>query len=505
MAETKLSLAPTYSATVDKAKIEELRSLAADWASMHGLQIKAKASLAATDAEPLESVPAPYALLPTPFPQSCFEEATRIQPLLNRLYHRVAMDQDFLREVIEPIVHADDFTRRLYDIYRATQGDPCAQKAALGLYRSDYLVDAPAGAAVLPQIKQVEFNTIATSLSSVSALVGRLHRYLLEYTDGYRGLVSEPSALLAIGHDGEARPRYELPDNEALTSMADGLAAAHNHYNWPGARILFVVQPGERNKFDQLWIQDQLWQRHQVRTLRYSLTRLDDAMEVDPATRRLTVDGHEISVIYFRAGYTPHDYPTEREWTTRLRLEQSYAIKCPTVAHHLAGSKKVQQVLAQPSVLKRFLDSPDELAQVHRCFVELYPLDGSPDGRKAYEMAMADPSGLVLKPQREGGGFNVYKQDIPGFLSKLSVEEQSSYILMDLIRPPTFGNWLCKDGQVAFANVVCELGVYGVFLNEGESILVNKTGGHLLRTKPSDVNEGGVVAGFGVLDSPLLI
>ncbi|KAJ1676110.1 Glutathione synthetase, partial [Spiromyces aspiralis] len=159
---------------------------------------------------------------------------------------------------------------------------------------------------------------------------------------------------------------------------------------------------------------DQLWQRHRVRTLRYSLTCLDDAMEVDPATRRLTVDGHEISVIYFRAGYTPHDYPTEREWTTRLRLEQSYAIKCPTVAHHLAGSKKVQQVLAQPSVLKRFLNSPDELAQVHRCFVELYPLDGSPDGRKAYEMAMVDPSGLVLKPQREGGGFNVYKQDIPG-------------------------------------------------------------------------------------------
>ena len=36
-------------------------------------------------------------------------------------------------------------------------------------------------------------------------------------------------------------------------------------------------------------------------------------------------------------------------------------------------------------------------------------------------------------------------------------------------------------------------------------MLLNQAGGHLLRTKSSDSNEGGVATGFAVLDSPVLI
>ncbi len=35
----------------------------------------------------------------------------------------------------------------------------------------------------------------------------------------------------------------------------------------------------------------------------------------------------EVSVAYFRAGYTPVDYPTDAEWAARLLIEQSVAIK----------------------------------------------------------------------------------------------------------------------------------------------------------------------------------
>lgn len=35
-------------------------------------------------------------------------------------------------------------------------------------------------------------------------------------------------------------------------------------------------------------------------------------------------------------------------------------------------------------------------------------------------------------------------------------------------------------------------------------MLLNENAGHLVRTKTSDSNEGGVAAGFAVLDSPLL-
>lgn len=51
-----------------------------------------------------------------------------------------------------------------------------------------------------------------------------------------------------------------------------------------------------------------------------------------------------MAIVYFRAGYTPTDYPSETEWAARLLVERCDAFKCPTVAYQLAGAKKIQQV-----------------------------------------------------------------------------------------------------------------------------------------------------------------
>lgn len=63
----------------------------------------------------------------------------------------------------------------------------------------------------------------------------------------------------------------------------------------------------------------------------------------------LTVGGGatEVAVVYFRAGYSPDDYFGRTEWDARLKLERSTAIKSPSIGYHLAGTKKVQQVLAE--------------------------------------------------------------------------------------------------------------------------------------------------------------
>lgn len=64
---------------------------------------------------------------------------------------------------------------------------------------------------------------------------------------------------------------------------------------------------------------------------------------------RITLSsGEEVSVFYFRAGYTPVDYPSDSEWEGREMIERSSAVKCPCLAYHLAGTKKVQQQLALP-------------------------------------------------------------------------------------------------------------------------------------------------------------
>jgi hypothetical protein len=58
----------------------------------------------------------------------------------------------------------------------------------------------------------------------------------------------------------------------------------------------------------------------------------------------------QVAVIYFRCGYHPDQYPSEREWEARLMMERSLAIKSPSIQYHLAGTKKVQQELARPGI-----------------------------------------------------------------------------------------------------------------------------------------------------------
>ncbi|KAJ2819945.1 Glutathione synthetase [Coemansia erecta] len=102
--------------------------------------------------------------------------------------------------------------------------------------------------------------------------------------------------------------------------------------------------------------------------------------------------------------------------------------------------------------------------QVRECFVGLYPLDSSEDGQRALELAVSDPSNYVVKPQREGGGYNSYGDDIPRLLNSISDEERQGYILMDLIRAPGFNSMLLRNGKLIPADVVSELGIYGIWV-----------------------------------------
>jgi len=163
-----------------------------------------------------------------------------------------------------------------------------------------------------------------------------------------------------------------------------------------GAKVLMVVQPAERNVFDQRWIAAQLWEQHGIRTVRATLKEIHEGAALGGAdgkallyggrawlqpdyvlivylcTRTLSHShastgtplhceqtvrarvgtapprGDTFSVVYFRAGYTPTDFPGEVEWAARELLERSAAVKSPSAAMHLAGCKKVQQVLAAP-------------------------------------------------------------------------------------------------------------------------------------------------------------
>jgi glutathione synthetase len=296
--------------------------------------------------------------------------------------------------------------------------------------------------------------------------------------------------------------------------------------------IIFVVQLRENNAFDQLALSDELWTTHSIPNFRLPFSLVLDHTKVEDGnpSRPLLYHPHylpqayEVTTCYFRAGYSPSEYPNESSWSARLQLERSAAIKCPTILTHLAGSKKVQQILATPSSphVERFLSRSQALSdtgavasRIKATFAAIYPLDSSDAGRQAIDLATSPTksAAYVLKPQREGGGNNIYGTKIPGFLQTLGDDERKwrGHILMEMIEPPRLRSTIFRNGQTKSGEVIGELGIYGACLwrsSKGRNvaeILHNEEAGWLLRTKGRDSEEGGVAAGFGAVDSVCLM
>ncbi|KAI8914099.1 glutathione synthase [Entophlyctis helioformis] len=469
-------------------ELEELTLQAVDWATAHGLVMRARGA-----DYPL-AVHAPLALFPSPYPRDCYEQALHLQPLFNRLVDKIARDDAFLASVMSSLSNVDDFTWRLYGIYKVALAHPSAQKIWMGIHRSDYLVHKPTPDSQ-SKLQQVELNSISSAFSGLSSITTSMHLHLADRTNFFNDLSSSTPDIHTSA----------LPANGSLDGTAAALGKAWQLYGSDKAVVLMIVQAGEHNIFDQRWIEYRLFEMFGAKLIRRTLAEVARDAHVDADSHKLAIGGHEVALVYYRAGYGPGDYPTEQEWTGRQTIELSCAIKCPPIAYQLAGTKKVQQVLAGQGVLEKFIADPTEAALVRSSFTGLYPLDESPEGLAAYERALQSPGDFVMKPQREGGGNNFYGDHVREKLLELSLQERKAYILMDVIKPPPFQNYLVRRGAQVVADVVSELGIYGTYISDGVTEHLNEAPGHLLRTKTSDSDEGGVAAGYAVLDSPFLI
>ena len=80
---------------------------------------------------------------------------------------------------------------------------------------------------------QVELNTIASSFGCLSTQVCKMHRYIVERA-------GQPNLDVS-----------NLPENDVTSQIADAIGAAVHAYDCEGAAALFVVQPDEKNSYDQ--------------------------------------------------------------------------------------------------------------------------------------------------------------------------------------------------------------------------------------------------------------
>ncbi|CAP96676.1 hypothetical protein E8E15_002096 [Penicillium rubens] len=510
------SIYSKYPPDLSPAQQRFLVTTVKDWAIQNGLAVRPSPAIIPPEADSngVLATNAPVTLFPSPFPRTCFEEATALQKIYNELYAAITCNEEWLREIVEGLIEVDDFVSNLWKVHLDVQKEGYVQNLSLGLFRSDYMAHVlPTGVAAL---KQVEFNTISSSFGGLSDLVRQMHTELLASPPG-SPINYPPHPLL----------QSEIPpENTAVETLSAGLAAAHEAYGLSKSTpalplcVLFVVQETERNVFDQHALSAQLKTVHNIPIFRVASVDVLDHTSIPSSNSSRPLFYHpphspdstfEVTTVYLRAYYSPDEYKSSRDWLARTHLERSAAIKCPTVLNQLSGCKKVQQVLAEPTGpdhLSSFLKGIDTalVERVRGTFAPQYDLSVNSKGR---DLALNPDTALnhVLKPQREGGGNNVYKSDIPDFLRSMPEADWRGWVLMELINPaPNAQNVaLRNDGEVIRGNVISELGVYGTILWENTGkILHNEQGGYLLRTKGKEVNEGGVAAGFSSLDSALL-
>jgi len=530
---------------------DELAVQANSYASANGIQVERRKTNSENDETPSTTTyfeGAPMSLLPNAYPQIAFHQAREVAPYFNELVDRVSRDAGFLEENLGGGVSTmDPYTAQILRLYKdvyvdqATRDEFALSADRLGILRSDYMLHKDGGDDDNNDygLKQVELNTIASSFAGLSCKIANLHRYLTsrfdtETRDFLRANAEKvQSSSLEETMDG-------VPLNPALKELPLAMKVAYDRYverfgtkdsdddntkQQQQPVVLFVVQEGETNTVDQRLLEFALWEDHGIPVVRRSLTKLDSELSLEDGTLKLSSENNrEVAVVYFRAGYAPTDYPggdNGAEWRARKTLETSKATKCPCLGYHLAGTKKVQQELARPGVLEKFF--PNEASKVtamRSCFAGLYSMgdDATDDDRNAAKDVLdGGHARYVLKPQREGGGYNFYGEDLAKKLrdnvsrndENGTIElgnELGEYILMERLFPPQQTAILMRGGKIqGSGESISELGAFGTLVVDSSGTVVhNHYAGFLLRTKFSNVDEGGVASGFATLSSPYL-
>lgn len=370
----------------------------------------------------------PFSMFPSPFPAEPFHESLVLQPLVGKIVAGIVRNPaENIFPVLDEISKLDDFLARLLQISRdfntrKAAGEP-VQNIHMCILRSDYMIDWPQ-LDQKPLLKLVEFNTVAVSLLPQADRVNKLQQIINhKYTDDLSfNYVSNFNHYLKTDPAFATNPIFD--DNYSQTvEMARSFADAINLYRQtvPGPAkpwVLFIIDHTERNVTDQKNIEATLQIKFGVFTMRATLLEVGQNMKID--NNLLYFKGHEIGLVYFRTGYQMEQYDTGSKdidgWHVRTLIENSMAIKCPSIDVQLATFKKYQQAFSDESLLQQVTQSEEVTKQASHLFKGIWSLEdfGKPGAEVniIFEDALAHPEKYVLKPQKEGGGNNFFGAEI---------------------------------------------------------------------------------------------
>jgi glutathione synthase len=354
--------------------------------------------------------------------------------------------------------------------------------------------------------KIVEINTIAAGMGPLCTAAGDMHKHIMErHLEDTYGYDSKSVAV------NESIPNGTRAFHVAVTAYKKHVLKPVDQKKQ--VYVMFLVQEKEKNYPDQLQMELDLWDTYKIAVIRKTLQQLSAGASKVTSEGYLLVDNCHVAVVYYRSCYTPRDFKSEKDWATFTSVETSRAVKCPSVAFHLSGCKKVQHALNQPNTLTDLKipesNLPTALVDSHEFEPDCGP-EQAVVTQAAIEDAIKHPELWVLKPQREGGGNNLWNDEMVAYLeeNQNNWTKLQPFILMKRILVTPHIAALCKAGYVNVVPAIPEIGMFSYQLVHTEQYPElaeqenwSATGGYLVRTKTHTTTEGGVSSGHAFIDS----
>lgn len=446
----------------------------------------------------------PFSFTPCPISPAVLEQLDTTAPLLGKLTQLIADNDSLIQEVHAPLASGDPFFAEMLSTHRALHSKPDELlRVPLLLQRSDFMVDEQLG----PRL--VECNSIAAGMAPFGERIGTLHHYLQQRWPAEFSRWHTPSSGSLVANPAT--------DNMARAIATASASIAKDLDSDTQLRFLMVVQEEEDNLFDQRLLEEQL-RVLGVHTYRRTFRQLHQQLSTGPR-QSLQLEGcGTLHTVYLRAGYQFQDYVARDLDTrrccdalqeTRMFIERHRVAMNATVAQQLATSKRMQLRLAEDdgSLLRELGFNAKECTTLQSVFATMESVNSHSATRLRDTGNIGD---WVLKNQGEGGGHCLFDRDILHQLDSLDEQDFGAWTLMQRLRPAgrDRATLLVRNGRAQqVERLVSEIGIFTAHLGSEALITGDKRPGHighLVRSKPPQVTEGGIHSGFGVLDALFL-
>ena len=534
----------------DKLKqsdIDLLKTDAIDWAVSNGLLHR----VCISDTKPEYYAHQPFALLPT----FLISENEYIQLLeLSKIFHKL-MDgicrcPNILINCLSNAGEIDpQLTGKSLEIYKKCYGtgtninsNLCKQNYFLGFFRNDLMRNKRLknnwkNNKEWPWI-QIEINSMSPSCAYLSDKINELHLYLLrkyqtsllkDIYDKYYNKIKNCQLILNKNNQGYCYGLYKACKIVEEMVNVNYIQQDMNNKNGSNGVVLMVIHSTEDNICDQKAIEYLLLNKYNIKMIRHTFEYILNNYRYNSKNGYFYVNDEFISVIYFRTGYLPCHYENDSGesnsiWELRLIMEKSICIKCPNIGYHLIGNKIMQAKFLDKNLLSKFLNN-DEISIIWKYFTKIETLSDLLNNNNKYKSlyftlndVRLNNANYVLKHTQRAGGCGIYfNKDIVSFIDSieskieskndaLEDDQSNAYIVMKRVKPESQNIIQIRENKDYKVNGDCEVGIFSVCLSNGtdkNNIIINKSIGTLVRSKPSNLNVCSITKG-AVFDSILV-